>query len=247
MRTLTFGLFMYCLVSYGQDAELLKTYRAATFLTRYSQMGNNLASGDIITSMPNYYEPIEVKGDPYWDKRWGISSVMLVKGNEYIEGYHTRYDINRDEFEFLLRNNEIKVLSGSKVDNMVWLDSTTQLPRFLVSSKQRKYTVDNLPLAGFLEVLVEGENLLFKKIQLEILKPDFNPALNVGSKEEKILKRESFYFAVGASLVRIKSKKSLDALGSDYEQKINQFMKANNIKLNNEGDLVRLFLFLAGK
>lgn len=224
--------------------EITKTYRAATFLTRYTQLGTNFTAGDIITSMPLSYQPVEVKGDSYWDNHWGKSSLLLYKNDELIEGYATRYDILKDEFEFKLQQ-DVRVLGGNKVKNIVWIDSVTNKDRYLVNG--REYYEDGAPLSGFVEVLVDAEVALIKHIRIEVLKPDFNPALNVGSKDTRVIKKESYYFNRAESLVRIKSKKSLDVLGPVYGQKINQFIKTNNVKLNNEADLIRLFQYLSGK
>ncbi|MBL7843656.1 MAG: hypothetical protein JNK44_07315 [Cyclobacteriaceae bacterium] len=232
-----------CLRTLGQkpDDEISKSVRANNIITSFSQFNQRLPVGQILTGMSTP-SVSEIVGNPYWDTHWGKSSLLLYKNDELVEGYVTRYDIYKDEFEFRL-TNDVRVMSGSKVKNVVWIDSVTNKPRYLING--REYKEDGAPLSGFVEVLVEAKVALFKHIKIEVLKPDFNPALNVGSKDTRILKKESFYFNSGESLIRIKSKKSLDALGSKYEQRINQFMKTNNIKLNNESDLVRLFQFLA--
>lgn len=223
------------------DDEISKSVRANNIITSFSQFNQRLPVGQILTGMSTSSES-EIVGDPYWDNHWGKSSLLLYKDDELVEGYITRYDIYKDEFEFKL-SNDIRVMNGSKVKNIVWIDSLTNKTRYLVNGKE--YKEEGISLTGFLEILVDDEVALFKRLKIEVLKPDFNPALNVGSKDTRILKKESYYFNSGESLIRIKSKKSLDALGPKYEQRVNQFMKTNNIKFNNEGDLTRLFQFLA--
>jgi hypothetical protein len=147
-----------------------------------------------------------------------------------------------DEFEFLT-DKQIKVLPGSKVKNITWMDSATEIKRFLVNAKE--YTTEGVPLTGFFEVLVDGTTSLFKKICLEIKKPDFSPALNVGSKDTRIIKRDQYYFNSGKEIYRIKSKKDLEPLFANKTEQMNTFIKEEKIKFTKEYDLMRLFVYYA--
>ena len=224
----------------AQDDNLLKITRINNFQQRMAAIGNAPQSGVALMGV-SVSETSEVLGDTYWDKHWGKSSLMLIKGEELIEGYFTRYDLYKDEFEFRLQNNEVRVLPGSKVSNVVWIDSLKATPRFLTNC--RNYLEDGVPLTGFIEVILEGKVNLYKKLRLEILKPDFNPALNVGSKDTRILKKELFYYNIDKDLIRIKSRKSLHSLKRGNDKLIDDFIRKQGIKLNNEADLLKLFSF----
>ncbi len=240
-------LFVFCaatlLVAQKPDNEISKSVRANNIITGFSQFNQRLPVGQILTGMSSTTTS-EVVGNPYWDIHWGKSSLLLFKNDELIEGYITRYDIYKDEFEFKLLD-DVRVLVGNKVSNVVWIDSLTNKPRFLINA--RDYTEDDIPLSGFLEILVDEETALFKRIKIEVLKPDFNPALNVGSKDTRITKKESYYYNDGKSLIRIKSKKSFEPLVAKYGQRVNQYLKSNDIKTSQEADLVKFFRFLASK
>lgn len=223
--------------------DISKAVRANNMMFRFSQVGGMMKVGDIIQGMPSSDAP-EVLGDTYWDKHWAKSSLLLYKNDGLIEGFMTRYDIHKDEFEFLVQN-DVKILKGTAVKNIVWLDSLTSLPRFMINAKG--YTEEKVPLAGFIEVLVEGTTMLVKKVKLEVLKPDFNPALNVGSKDARILKKEFYYFNNGKELIRVKSKKSIEPLYTLYNndsKRVEAYIKKEGIKFNNENDLVKLFSYL---
>ncbi|NJN43124.1 MAG: hypothetical protein HC811_13755 [Flammeovirgaceae bacterium] len=178
--------------------------RANNILYRYSQLQTGQGGG-VIMNLPSSDVP-EIIGNTYWDNRWSKSSLLLYKNEELVEGYLIRYDIYKSEFEFRI-NNDVKVLKGSFVKNMVWLDSITERPRYMVNGKD--FREEGVSVSGFLEVLVEGKNGLFKKVNLEILKPDFNPALNVGSSDYRILKKEAYYYNESEKLIRIKIKKKI--------------------------------------
>jgi hypothetical protein len=237
-----FILLVVLIPAVGQkpDNEVSKTVRANNIITSFSQFNQNLPVGQILTGMSTPSDS-EIVGDTYWDGHWGKSSLLLYKNDQLIEGYITRYDIYKDEFDFKLQD-DIRVLNGSKVKNIVWIDSVTNKTRFLVNA--REYTEDNVPMVGFLEILVDEEVALFKRIRIEVLKPDFSPALNVGSKDVRILKKEVFYYNNGNQLIRIKSKKSLETLFAGKSRQMDAFIKNEGIKFNNEADLIKLFTSL---
>ncbi len=223
----------------GQD-DASKNVRATNFLNRLSQFPN-LRAGDVLRTLPSS-EVSEVVGDPYWDKDWAISSLQLYKNDQMAEGYLTRYNIYSKEVEFKIRD-DVKILPGEKVKNLVWIDSITNRSRFLVNAAA--YRVNGVPLLGFLEVLVEGESSLFKRIYLEVLKPDFNPALNVGSKDTRILKKEEFFYNTGAELSKIKSRRDVARIFDKFSVHMDSFVKEKNIKFNNENDLIKVFIYFS--
>ena len=234
-------LVMLCYPLFGQAPT--QAMRANNILYRYSQMQTGMNSGDVLQSMPSTEVP-EVIGDIYWDMRWSKSSILLYKKDELVEGHLTRYDMHRNEFEFKFQN-DVKVLKGSFVKNVVWLDSITESPRYLVNG--RDYLEDGVPITGFIEVLVEGQNGLFKKMTIEILKPDYNPALAVGSKDYRIIKKGFYYFNIDENLFRIKSKKDIEPLQKEGDASIATFIKKEGIKFNQENDLIKLFTFIGGQ
>jgi hypothetical protein len=220
---------------YGQAIN--QSFRATSILTRSAKIG----TGDLIVGIPSE-RASDVIGDSYWDIHFGPSAILLYEKEKLVEGYFTRYDVQNDEFEFLT-DKQIKVLPGSKVKNIAWMDSVTEIKRFLVNAKE--YTTEGVPLTGFFEVLVDGKTALFKKIYLEIKKPDFSPALNVGSKDTRIIKRDQYYFNSGKEVYRIKSKKDLEPLFRNKAEQMNSFIKDEKIKFTKEYDLMRLFVYYA--
>ncbi len=239
-KQLALGLVFVAALQLQAQDPLTPAVRANNFNWRLQQLGGKLQSGDMISGFSSYEMP-DVIGDTYWDNHWAQSSLLMYNRSEAIEGYLIRYDIYKNEFEFKLSGG-VKVLQGALVKDMIWLDSLTGTTRVLINA--RDFTEDGAKVSGFIEVLAEGKNSLYKKLRLEILKPDFNPALNVGSKDARILKKEAFYFNQGTELTRIKSKKSLEPLLQGKAEQVEKYLKTENIRFNSENDLVKLFQFL---
>lgn len=240
IRIFTFCYLILIMYYTNAQSDLINSTRANNLAFRLNNMGGMLKSGDVITGLPSSYSS-EIVGDVYWDKHWGKSSILMENRTDPVEGYLTRYDIQKNEFEFLLESN-VRVLSGSKIVDMIWIDSLSGTTRYLVNAG--KYKENGVPLTGFMELLSEGDHSLFKVIRIEILKPDFNPALNVGSKDTRIIKKESYYYATGNDLVQIKSKKSVESILQSKGGAMESYLKREAIKFTREADLVKFFNFV---
>ncbi len=202
---------------------------------------NNMKQGDMIYQVRSS-ETSEWIGDPYFDTHWAKSSILLYDGR-LIEGQLIRYDIRQNEFEIRL-SGQVKVLSGSLVQNVVWVDSLDSSTRYLVNTKDLNW--ENSKSTGFMELLVEGENPLMKRIVIEILKPDYNLALNVGSKDYRIFKKVKYYYVRNATLHEVKKRAVIQEFKEKFPE-IESFCKKESISWSKQSDLVQLFSYLNPK
>jgi hypothetical protein len=224
-------------VSLAQTPAINNNVRASNLLNRFTEY--RLTPGEMAIGISTPRE-VKIIGDVYLDIHWGKSSIEVFNSEKLIEGYFTRFDIKNNEVEFQI-DRSVRVLPGNKVKSVVWIDSITQQPRIIENAS--KYVFNDVPLNGFLEILVDGKTPLLKRYFLEILKPDFSPALNVGSKDYRILKKVEYFYAIGNQLTKIKGKKSLGQLISNSEKDVNLFIKAESLNLKKEEDLRKLFYF----
>ena len=236
-KTIVSLLFAGCsLTLYAQDDAGLRSIRARNTMTQFSDGTANLTRTGLYGMAPSS-PMLDIEGDPYWDLHFGVASVELKGRKELVEGNYVRYDIYKDELEFLLKDG-VKVLPGNKVVSVVWQDSIFSKPRFLVNANQFKE--NGVPLTGFLEILVDKDIVLLKRITLSIKKPTYNQALDVGSKSTKIIKNDQYYVSINQSLTKLNSKKDFNELMPRHNTKIQSFIKDNKIKFNSENDLVAL-------
>lgn len=182
----------------------------------------------------------KVVGDTYLSTHWKNSTILLYEKDKLIEGYPVRYDIQLDELEIKARNG-IKVLKGSKIKSFVWADSITRIPEYFVNAKDYK-NEDNVPFTGFFQVLADGTHPLFKKTFIDIKKADYNIRFNVGSHDDKILKKSEFYTVKNNQVIELPAgRKKLIMLFSDKSEEMEKFMKDNDLASNKEGHLKILF------
>src|SRR5688572_7388400 len=143
-----FGFIVFIQINSQAQSAISQTIRATNIIQRFSQ--GTLTTGDMIVSLPTSERP-EIEGNTYWDEHWSKTAILLYDREQLIEGHITRYDIYKDEFEFRLDKNVVKVLPGKMVNNIVWIDSLKESPRYLINAKE--YKEDGVPMIGFLEVL----------------------------------------------------------------------------------------------
>jgi hypothetical protein len=180
---------------------------------------NGINNADLLYGIP--LPPGKVIGDTYIDTHWKNCSILLYDKDKLIEGYPARYDIYMDELEIMGRNG-IKVLKGNQVKSFV--------------------NEDNVPFTGFFQVLSDGAMPLFKKTSIGIKKADYNVQLNVGSPDDKILKKVKFYTVDEKRVVELPvSRKKLFTLFDEDYEKIEQLVKDNNLSTSNEDHLVIIF------
>jgi hypothetical protein len=241
MKKVVFIVLVSCVLTEASVAQTVQqTLRANNRVQRLNMSNGIISSNDLIIGFDNSAAG-EVVGDPYVDSHWGISSIQLEGEAKLVEGMLTRFDILSNELEFKLQEG-IRVLPGSKIANVVWVDSVTQRPRFLYNGKNFK--LDGAPVDGFLELLVDGSVALYRKYYVEVLKPNFSPALNVGSKDTKVLRKYWLVFAQDGNLHQVKSRKSLDQLNPELRANANKIVEQHKLNLKNETDVVRLFTLM---
>jgi hypothetical protein len=226
----------------GQTPTVNNNVRAANLLNRFGSY--RMTTSDIMFPISSG-EGSKTIGDVYLDSRWSQSSLLLYDGNKEVNDYLIRYDIKKNEFEFRLQGG-VKVLPGKNVKNMIWIDSLTKSSRQI--NNCRDYTLNEIPLDGFFEVLMEGEAELLKKTYIEIIPPNFSPALNVGSKDSKIIKKGEYFYAVKKRVYKIKKKSSLEALQNYFPSvEVDAIVKKESISMNKEEDLKKLFAIINTK
>jgi hypothetical protein len=237
MKKLTAFFLIAGVLSANAQSVVPPNIRAINTIERLNDF-DGMTNGDIMYGIP--LPPGKVIGDSYLDTHWKKSTILLYEKDKLIQGFPSRYDIYLDELEINARNG-IKVLKGDKIKSFVWFDSSTNVPSYFVNAKDFK-NEDNVPLTGFFQVLSDGANPLLKKTDIHIRKATYNVALNVGSQDDKILKKDDFYLLKGSNVFEIpSSRKKLLPLFGDRAEVMEKFIKENSLSTTKEDDLKIIF------
>jgi len=233
-----FLLYIVVVNSYAQGSVIPSNVRAVNTLERLTD-SNGLGNNEMLYGIP--LPEGKVVGDTYLSTEWKKSVILLYENNKLIEGFPVRYDIKSNDLEVKGRS-DVKVLEGRKVKSFMWIDSTRSEPYYFVNA--RDFKEGGVPLTGFFEVMVDGNFPLFKKTSISVKKADYNVTLNMGSRDDKILKNSTYYAVDGASISEIpgNKKKFLQLLKSKADQ-VESYMDENGLSIKREEELVAIFKY----
>lgn len=223
------GFILCALTAAAQPMSTVpKNIRASNTLANLFDP-NGLSTSDNLYGIP--MELGEVRGDTYLQPDWKRTTLMLYDVDKMVEGYPARYEIEHDQFE-IKAGGAVKVLNGKKVKSFVWIDSISRTPHYFVNGRDLK-TEDNMPLTGFLEVITEGRIALLSRTEVVVMNPNHHQALNMGTRDTRIVKKHVFYLLENGVLKAVpSSKKKLLPLFGEHAPEVSKFIRVNALSLN---------------
>ena len=130
----------------------------------------------------------------------------------------------------------IKVLPFSKVEKFEWKNPVTLAPEVFTNGRQ--FSLNGMKLEGFCSVFGDQTKMV-TQYSVEVIPADYNVALDVGNKEDRVIKKVRHYLLRGNELVEF-TRKSVVALMADDGEHIKQFIKKNRVDFDQEADLQSL-------
>lgn len=235
------------LIRYGSEgtgAALQKTIRSAN-VSRLLTERPNFIGGNMVYGIPP--EPKRVEGNFYLDQKWNIASILLYRDQEILESFRVRYQINANQFELLDPETfQVTTLQGYRVQNIVWMDSSYNVPRYFVNGMDFKE--DGVPISGFFEVLVEGQLPLMRRTLAVFKESNYNVALMVGNRNDQIVKRNSYYYLKGKDLILVpKKRKQFFTIFGKEAAEVEQFFEENQLKLSDPSAIFQVFTYYNSK
>lgn len=202
------------------------------------------SSQDLLTGTTGMFNKITtaapgVVGDAFLNNSFSEATFLMFEGEKIIGGYRAKYDILRDDF-YLLHQNVVRVLNGTSVRNFLLVDSLNRAKSFFINGSLLKDEA-GAPLSGFYEVLADGPSALLKKTNAVVKAADFHPALNVGSKDHRVIKTTSFFYSTNDVVSKIPSSKNLAKAFPQQTEEMTKFIKVNGLSLKEERDLKKVF------
>lgn len=230
---------LFSLYAFAQPNVVPNNIRAVNTLEKlYDPDG--LGRSDMLYGIPQ--PEGKVVGDTYFSTQWKNSTILLYKDEKMIEGFPIRYDIRANEIEVKTQSG-VKVVGGDKVKSFIWIDSASRVPSYFVNAKDFK-DKDQIKLSGFLQVVVDGPLPLLKLTTVYVKKADYSVQFDVGSRDDKILKKTELYFAKEGQVMELpSSKKKLLPLFGDKADAIGKLIQDQNLTPSRETDLVTIFSY----
>ncbi len=183
------------------------------------------------------------KGSVYWFDEWNQGAILLKNGQK-VDQYEVKYDIQSWMLEINTPKG-VKILPGAKVkefylEKAVGKENTERY--HLINL--REYFEQNIPSQGFYELLVDGSYPLVKNFELDMLKPNYVPALDAGETQSKIIKKTRYYLIKNKILIELpSSRKKFTDIIKKIKPEVADFMKENKLKPKNEEEMIEIITF----
>ncbi len=173
----------------------------------------------------------ELEGTVLMNQEWQKAAVFLSNGKQGTI-LEVNYDLQNNLVPVLYNNEEYSI-NGITVDSMLF----QQTQEVLISET----TIEGVEGDQLLVRLYDGPGYaLYKKTLIDIIKPNYNEILNVGSRNYKVDKiyKYIFHSKVDEKAYNFNNKKDLKAL-PEYSQ-LEAFLKQNKPAMKQESDLVNI-------
>ncbi len=188
----------------------------------------------------------DVVGATYLDSTWQAGSIKLYqkvgppgREGDSISNVPLRLDLYTNELEISAGEaKDIRAVNGNQVR---FFTMTAPERRIFLNVKEFR---SEDKLTGFVELVKAGRLSLVELTKLSIIKPSYNEAMSLGSKDTKIVKNRQYYVVKGNTLVQIgtSKKKLLDAM-ADRADDVEAFIKSNDLSLKSRSDIMKIFAY----
>jgi len=194
---------------------------------------------------PNYFAedtylsrgaaPKGVEGSLFLDERWQDAHI-LTPDNQVVQA-RARYRVYDDEMQVQGPDKQAMGLYPDKI-RAVAIGQQVFVPlEFRNPEGENK--------VGYFQLLVEGEMSLLLRRTLELVKSDYNPALNIGDRNDRLELREQYYCRRGGGQPRFlrQNKSSILKALSPRKKAIAEFARANQINPQKQEGLIAIFQY----
>ncbi len=187
----------------------------------------------LIKELP--FPPSEQQGSFYLNENWIVGKIVL-KNDEIIDSFPIRYDLKHNYLEIDV-DGSIKVCALALIKNFSYSGSTVYYNTYSVNKNSQ------MP-DGICQVLIDGKLQLVNYQYLSVIEPTYNQALDVGERNEKLIKKTQLYVIVRNELFEVKGNlKGNRHIFLDQMPKVKAYMKDNKLKFNSIEEIKKIFEF----
>ncbi len=246
MRKIGVLTFFVCLSSLAFAQRILPQ----VWFNENNISDNSIRVGDASMLYGLNGQASEIEGDYFWSQNFQKAKIYFypqeykIAGGGLIQldslfGVEVRFDIWNDRVEFKSEKG-IKVVSAKKVSHVLQQGREGSISQFINPKEFHR-----VGLKGFLLILdVREERAFLQSKELLVQRPNYNPALDTGSKDYKIAKKAHFHYWNGSDIMDIDNKKDvtnlLESLGLDAKK----YLKNSKNKLKSDEDYKDLAHFV---
>lgn len=177
----------------------------------------------------------KMKGKKYLEEQALEGLVTLTGSSKAYRFSQLRYNVYSHDLEVQL-GGSTKFIRNMRVASFS-IKQNGKVRNFI---NARPYMLDGKRQKGYLEVLANGEVKLVKQVITQVLSGNYNIALNVGERADKITQKEKMFLAKNDKLYSAKSKRRIRKLMTNSRFNAKVVIKEKNLKIKKLEDLKAL-------
>lgn len=218
--SMVFWMILIVNLVYGQEVNMLE---------------QQINPGAVIDELPLPSPSIE--GSFYLYEDWCKGSVTLKNG-DVIDDVLLKYDLKNNILE-IKTPKFVKVCIPNLLKEFSLEDDLQQRTEFTNISAFDRSKI------GILEIrYAKGDHMYAVEHYAEIKEATYVPAIDMGSRNKKILKKSNHYLVKNTNLIPFKkSKKSILNITGKHSSTVESYIKSNGLKLKKEEDLLQLMRY----
>jgi hypothetical protein len=187
----------------------------------------------------------KVIGDPYIDTVWQAGNVKfygrLNAKTDSLAGVPVRIDLMANEVEIKAGATDIRATKAATVRYVDMNNRQGTSSRYI---NVREYRGDADELSGFFEQVVTGKFDLLQHPTIYIRRSNYNPAMNVGTKDDELMKKTDWYLGYKKRAIKFSpSKKAVLELMPDRKEQMEAYLKSKRPDLKDRADLTALVVY----
>ena len=207
----------------------------------------NLYSGEAIDAYD--LRPRTMEGSLYFREE-RLNAAIQLKNGRVMNGVPTKYNLENNSLEIFTETSVFQI-PGAAIREFTFEaapDSEEPPRRYRFLSLEHFSNSEEIEDISFVYFLLEGTPSLLAGYEVEILKPNYVPALDAGSLNARAVQKERFFLLDDRELHPIPSrrKKAVELL-HPFRADVDDFLKTERIDLNDRDGLLRLFQWLNGE
>lgn len=186
-------------------------------------------------------------GSPYLDTTWQAGNVKFYTKlgvsltADSLAGVPVRLDLSANEVEVRAGEKNIKAVKATAIRYVDVNNSFGTVSRYM---NVHEYQGDAQALTGFFEQLATGKVDLLLHPSVYIRRANYNVALNTGTKDDELIKRQDWYVARDKQATKFSpGKKAILDLMADKREQIETFLKTEKPDLKSRAGLLAVFTY----
>lgn len=176
--------------------------------------------------------PMGTEGSPYLDD-WQHAKIIFKNG-DIIPDLLVRYNVLSGQMLYQDKNKTYIIGAPNNIASINMSSGEFIYGEFFSGNRLEK---------GYYKVLANGRMNLLLKHEIEMKRANYNVALDVGDKTNKLLLREHLCLQMGDSIILLNKKSKPMDLFSGKEKEISEYMNKEKLSFTKRDDLMKVVAF----